>query len=110
MNTLFVYGTLAPGERNAHIMDGMVGSWQKASVRGQRFINGWGIHKLAPGFFPDPNGPIVAGLIFTSDDLPDHWARLDTFEGSDYERVEIEATLETGKIITSFIYRAIPRD
>ena len=110
MNSLFVYGTLAPGERNAHIMDGMDGDWQKASTRGKRFKDGWGIGNLAPGFFPDPDGSDVNGLIFVSDDLPDHWARLDAFEGSDYERVKIEATLESGENITTFVYRAIPRD
>lgn len=104
-----MYGTLAPGERNAHIMDGMTGEWVKATARGTRFINGWGRHRMAPGFFPDPSGPIVEGLIFASNDLPDHWQRLDEFEGSDYERVEIEATLESGEIVTAFVYRAMPR-
>ena len=110
MNSLFVYGTLAPGERNAHIMDGMTGTWQKASVRGKRFINGWGIHKMAPGFFPDPTGPVVNGLVFSSPDLPDHWERLDIFEGADYQRVEIEATLENGETMATCVYRAVPRD
>ncbi|NNC38515.1 MAG: gamma-glutamylcyclotransferase [Hyphomonadaceae bacterium] len=109
MNSLFVYGTLAPGERNAHIMDGMTGTWQKASVRGKKFIKGWGRSKLAPGFFPDPNGDLVKGLIFRSNDLPAHWQRLDDFEGADYQRVEIEAILDTGELITTFIYRAVPR-
>lgn len=72
----------------------MVGDWQKASVRAKKFINGWGIHKMAPGFYPDANGPIVNGLIFSSGDILDHWGRLDAFESSDYERVTIEATLE----------------
>jgi len=110
MNSLFVYGTLAPGERNAHIMDGMVGTWQKASVRGKRFINGWGIHRMAPGFSPDPNGDIVQGMVFSSADFPEHWERLDIFEGADYERVKIDATLESGETIPTFVYRAIPRD
>ena len=110
MNSLFVYGTLAPGEPNAHIMDSMVGHWHKASVRGKRFINGFGIHKNAPGFSPDPKGPIVNGLIFTSTDLPNHWSRIDAFEGPDYQRVEIEATLDSGEIITTFIYRIKRRD
>lgn len=109
MDHLFVYGTLAPGERNAHIMEGMVGNWRRASVRGKRFESGWGRHKGAPGFYPNPQGEIVHGLIFSSDDLPAHWDRLDAFEGSDYDRVPIIATLETGDTIEAYIYRAIPR-
>ena len=54
---------------------------KKGSVRGQKFISGWGIHKTAPGFYPDPNGSIVEGLIFSSNDLVNYWTRLDAFEG-----------------------------
>ncbi len=108
MNTvLFVYGTLAPGEENAHIMDGMVGEWHKASVRGKRHNKGWGTHKGHPGFIPDANGDIVNGLVFISNDLPKHWARLDKFEGKDYRRVPIRAKLENGEIIEAQIYRAV---
>jgi len=106
-NILFVYGTLAPGEENAHIMDGMAGEWHKASVRGTRYATGWGTRKKHPGFIPDANGEIINGLIFTSDDLPKHWARLDKFEGKGYQRVPIQATLENGETIEAQIYRAV---
>jgi len=104
---LFVYGTLAPGEENAHIMNGMDGKWHKANVRGIRYATGWGTHKKHPGFIPDANGEIINGLVFISDDLPAHWVRLDKFEGKDYQRVPIQATLENGKVIDAQIYRAI---
>jgi gamma-glutamylcyclotransferase (GGCT)/AIG2-like uncharacterized protein YtfP len=104
---LFVYGTLAPGEENAHLMDGMVGEWRKASVRGVRRNIGWGIHQGHPGFTPSKDGDIVAGLIFTSNDLPAHWARLDKFEGEDYKRISIKATLEDGNIIEAQIYSVV---
>ena len=104
---LFVYGTLAPGEENAHIMDGMVGEWRKASVCGKLHNVGWGAHKGHPGFKPDEEGDIVNGLLFTSDDLPTHWARLDKFEGADYKRISIKATLENGDIITAQIYSVL---
>jgi len=106
-NVLFVYGTLAPGEENAHIMDGMDGDWCKASVRGTRNDKGWGVNKVHPGFIPDENGDVVNGLIFTSNDLPANWARLDEFEGADYKRVAIIATLENGDIIKTQIYSAV---
>ena len=102
--SLFVYGTLAPGEENAHIMDGMVGTWQKASVHGKRRNTGWGVNKGHPGLVPDENGEIVNGLIFTSNDLPAHWQRLDKFEGADYHRMPIKATLPDGEIVVAQIY------
>ncbi|MCF6221426.1 MAG: gamma-glutamylcyclotransferase [Robiginitomaculum sp.] len=104
---LFVYGTLAPGEENAHIMDGMEGTWRKASVRGTRYDTGWGTAKKHPGFIPDENGDTINGQIFTSKDLPNHWARLDKFEGKDYKRIPIKATLQNGETIEAQIYRAV---
>jgi len=109
MNTiLFVYGTLAPGEENAHIMNGMVGEWHPASVRGTRHDTGWGTQKKHPGFIPDENGKTIKGLIFISDDLPKYWPRLDRFEGKDYQRVPIQATLENGETLEAQIYSAMP--
>ena len=35
----------------------------------------------------DPLGPSVEVDLFESTDLPEHWARLDEFEGSGYRRV-----------------------
>ena len=104
---LFVYGTLAPGEENQHIMDGMKGEWRKASVRGNRHNIGWGVHKGHPGFIPDEDGEIVNGLLFISDDLPANWARLDKFEGADYKRIPVKATLENGDITVAQIYSVV---
>ncbi len=101
---LFVYGTLAPGEENEHIMDGMDGEWVKAYVRGKRHNIGWGVHKGHPGFIADKEGDIVNGLLFISDDLPTNWARLDTFEGTDYKRIPIKATLVNGVTTVAQIY------
>jgi gamma-glutamylcyclotransferase (GGCT)/AIG2-like uncharacterized protein YtfP len=106
-NVLFVYGTLAPGEENEHIMDGMDGTWQKAIVYGQRVATGWGIHKGHPGLIPDAQGEAVEGFVFISNDLPNHWQRLDVFEGEDYQRVLIPAQLSNGDIIQAHVYRVI---
>ena len=43
----------------------------------------------------------VAVQVFTSPDLPDHWARLDRFEGAEYVRVIIEVRLERGVVAAS---------
>lgn len=109
MDSLFIYGTLAPGKENAHIMDGMVGTWRKASVRGTLFHVGWGAHSGHPGLVPDENGDLVNGLIFTSNDLPAHWDRLDKFEGADYQRVPIMATLENSDKVETQIYSVLQK-
>ena len=104
---LFVYGTLAPGEENAHIMDGMNGRWIPATVRAKRYDTGWGAQKGHPGLKLDKNAGIVKGLVFLSEDLPQNWDRLDTFEGSDYHRVTIKATLKNGDIIDAQVYSVV---
>lgn len=40
-----------------------------------------------PGLILDPLGPSLEVDLFASTDLPEHWARLDEFEGSGYRRV-----------------------
>ena len=105
---LFVYGTLAPGEENAHIMDGMEGIWRRATVCGTRHNTGWGVNKGHPGLIPDENADPIEGLVFISDDLPKNWARLDAFEGKDYRRITIQATLDTGETLAAQIYSVGP--
>ena len=39
-----------------------------------------------------------------AEELPDHWERLDAFEGSDYRRIEIDVRLESGEIQRAMIY------
>lgn len=47
---------------------------------------------------PRPMGPEVMVQLFTSEDLPDHWDRLDAFEGDEYERVPIDVDLGTYRV------------
>jgi hypothetical protein len=43
---------------------------------------GWGTALGSPGLVLDQSGPPVDVHLFESLDLPDHWSRLDEFEGS----------------------------
>jgi hypothetical protein len=53
----------------------------------------------------DVDGGVVPGLVFTSDELPAHWARLDAFEGEGYARVPVTATLDDiGATVQAFVY------
>lgn len=81
------YGTLAPGRANHHQLDGLRGTWREGVVRGRLVPEGWGASLGYPALILDPAGGAVAVDLFESVDLPDHWARLDAFEGPGYRRV-----------------------
>ena len=100
---LATYGTLAPGEVNHHQMSGMDGLWLTGRVRGQLYAEGWGADHGCPGMTPDPEGEWIDVHIFESADLPAHWPRLDAFEGSEYQRVELMAEVG-GEILPVSIY------
>jgi len=36
--------------------------------------------------------------VFESSDLPQHWRRLDTFEGADYQRVVAKVSTKQGEV------------
>jgi gamma-glutamylcyclotransferase (GGCT)/AIG2-like uncharacterized protein YtfP len=101
---LFVYGTLAPGEVNAHVLEPLVGEWQEASVRGTLHPQGWGQTHGFPALRVDAGAAAVEGLVFQSADLPAYWARLDEFEGSAYQRVETDALLKDGTRCKTCVY------
>src|SRR4026208_769929 len=97
-NKLFVYGTLAPGRVNEHVLSGLRGAWAPASVRGTLHPMGWGAAVGYPGIVLDEAGGEVRGFVLSSEDLAAHWTRLDDFEGEGYRRVLTWATLEDGSI------------
>ena len=42
--------------------------------------------------------------VLTSSALPEHWARLDDFEGRDYRRILVPVTLVSGSILVANLY------
>jgi gamma-glutamylcyclotransferase (GGCT)/AIG2-like uncharacterized protein YtfP len=59
-----------------------------------------------PGLQPAP-GAEVAGRLYL--DVPESaWARLDAFEGPEYERVSVAVRLEDGRQLDAFVYRFRP--
>jgi gamma-glutamylcyclotransferase (GGCT)/AIG2-like uncharacterized protein YtfP len=78
---LAVYGTLAPGESNHHLLASCPGTWTSAAVPGRRTV------RRFPAFTYDPSAALVAVQMLDSPDLPDQWQHLDAFEGPDYPRI-----------------------
>ena len=101
---LFVYGSLAPGRANAHVLAGLRGTWEPASVKGTLRQEGWGAAIGFPGIVLDVDGGEVNGQVFTSNELPQHWARLDAFEGDGYARVLANVRLHDGREVDAYIY------
>ena len=105
---LFVYGTLAPGEPNEHVLEEIAGVWEKGTVRGQLYQSGWGAALGFPGIVLDPEGEQVAGMLLRSQHLAEHLERLDEFEGEGYQRVVTSVVLEHGDSVDAFIYELSP--
>jgi gamma-glutamylcyclotransferase (GGCT)/AIG2-like uncharacterized protein YtfP len=101
---LFVYGTLAPGRSNQHVLAVVPGVWEPASVTGCLLPQGWGAAVGFPGIVLDEHGAEVEGFVFSSDSLDEHWDRLDEFEGVGYERVLTTARLQDGRTQVAHIY------
>lgn len=102
---LFVYGTLAPGRPNEHVLADIPGEWEPATVTGRLLEQGWGAAVGYPGIVLDAHGSEVQGLLFSSDCLDKHWSRLDEFEGAGYERVLTLAKRRDGTTVDAYIYR-----
>lgn len=101
---LFIYGTLAPGRPNEHIMDPIDGTWEPATVKGHLCEGGWGSALGYPGINLDEAGDVVKGFLFSSDKLPEFWSYLDDFEGEGYDRVFTKATRSDGSTVEAYIY------
>lgn len=99
---LAVYGTLAPGRPNAHVMADIEGTWTPGIVRGTRCDVGWGAAMGYPGITLDDGGDVEC-VLFESRDLPAHWPRLDDFEGPGYRRVRVSVRTRE-RIVEAYVY------
>lgn len=69
--------------------------------------SGWGAAVGFPGIRLDPDGPRVDVHVLEAQDLPDHWQRLDEFEGEEYDRVIATVSCDEERIDAS-IYALRP--
>ncbi len=84
---LAVYGTLAPGRPNHHVVAPLGGGWTDGIVEGDLSAEGWGATLGYPAFLPRVGGAAVAVQVLTSSALAEAWAELDRFEGPEYQRI-----------------------
>ena len=101
---LFVYGSLAPAGPNQQVLSEIGGRWLRGSVRGRLCHVGWGAGLGYPAMILDESADPVPGHIFVSDNLREHWDRLDAFEGAEYERVTASVLMPDGTMVDACVY------
>ncbi|MCG8683442.1 MAG: gamma-glutamylcyclotransferase [Desulfobacterales bacterium] len=101
---LFVYGTLGPGRPNEHVLSDIGGFWEKGSVKGTLYQEGWGADMGYPGIVLNDDGDTVQGFVFNSENLYEHWTALDGFEGEAYQRVLTTVKLADNSRVDAYIY------
>ncbi len=104
MEHLFVYGTLAPGRANHHVLEPISGTWQTAILKGKLLNAGWGAEMGCPGIVPAEDGEEVEGYILSSENLAEYWAMLDEFEGSGYRRTAVRVRVSNGELVEAYVY------
>jgi len=84
---LAVYGSLAPGRENHHVVAPLGGSWATGMVEGDLARYGWGAALGYPALHLRRGGQAVPVQVLTSEALRQAWAKLDAFEGKEYRRL-----------------------
>jgi gamma-glutamylcyclotransferase (GGCT)/AIG2-like uncharacterized protein YtfP len=104
---LAVYGSLAPGKSNHHMLARYAGTWTRGRVRGDLVNAGWGAAGGFPGLIPREDGPWVDVQVFESSALRKAWPELDEFEGDEYLRTVVPVyseALDTHLLFEANIY------
>ncbi len=86
-HTLALYGTLAPGQPNHHVVAPLGGEWTEGLVEGDLLSAGWGAALGYPGFRPRAGGEDVTVHVLSATSLATAWSDLDRFEGPGYQRI-----------------------
>ena len=69
------------------------GTWLAGTIRGTLGRHPSGQYEGYPAFRREPSSGDVDVDVLISGELPDHWERLDRFEGPGYRRVVVEVSL-----------------
>lgn len=102
------YGTFPPGRENHHVVAPIGGAWRTGWVEGETRVTTAGRWRGFAGFVPLQGGPRLPVWLLESDALPDHWARLDAFEGPAFARIPVPVHLDEGGTLRASIYALKP--
>jgi len=107
-NHFAVYGTLAPGAPNHHVLESLSGEWRDGSVHGDLHQTGWGAQQGYPAIRWNPRSGQVPVKLLVSEDLEHHWERLDKLEGPEYQRILVPVFMSDEVVAVANIYEARP--
>ena len=103
-NHFAVYGTLAPGAPNHHVLENLSGEWYEGCVHGDLHQRGWGAQKGYPAIRWKPRMGQIPVKLLVSEDLEHHWDRLDKFEGPEYQRILVPVSSGDKVVAVANIY------
>lgn len=100
------YGSLAPGGIHHNFIKNIPGQWQKGTIRGRFENKGWVADLGYSGYSPasDDSAEEMEVHILSSDDMGNHWRRLDEFVGEGYIRQLVQFAGPNGEKCTGYIY------
>ena len=98
--TLAVYGSLAPGRSNYHIVEPLGGEWSDGFIEGDLFQTGWGAALGYWAFRPRAGGNRIEVKVLKSSRLSGAWRMLDDFEGDEYRRILVAVMTESNELFT----------
>jgi len=101
---LIAYGSLMPGGLNHGLLSDLGGEWRQGWIAGELLDRGWSAAMSYPALRWCPEGGEVPAWAFISEDLPDHWRRLDDFEGLEYRRIWALFWDEEGRTLVGNMY------
>jgi gamma-glutamylcyclotransferase (GGCT)/AIG2-like uncharacterized protein YtfP len=101
---LIAYGSLAPGGLNHGLLADLDGEWLSGWVTGELLEQGWSAAMSYPALRWCPEGGRIPAFLLLSDGLPDHWKRLDRFEGLEYKRILAPFWASEGEVLVGNVY------
>ena len=101
-----VYGTLAPGAPNHHVLESLSGEWREGCVHGDLHQKGWGAQQGYPAIRWNPRSGGISVKLLVSEDLDHYWERLDTLEGPEYQRILVPVYADDEMVAVANIYEA----
>jgi gamma-glutamylcyclotransferase (GGCT)/AIG2-like uncharacterized protein YtfP len=104
-HALVVYGTLAPGRENHHLLTPLAGEWSEVTIEGE--LGEWIGYPMFRWVTP---GARVPAWLLRSADLPAHYARLDEFETAAYARHLVPYDGDTGLGVANCYVESPTRD
>lgn len=101
---LFVYGTLAPGQANAHILERVEGNWRRAQVRARLYPPGTPPIIDYPVIIADESADWIDGWLLESSELAALWPSLDRFETEAYRRERVAVRCGDDELLEATTY------